>query len=286
MTSEKFWRYVDVLGGAATSSGCGRLVEVLGSAGEADVRQFADDLVTAVRALATPRHQTQAVWDVSEPATAAALPMSDDVFLYARLAVVAAGQRQWQTVVADPDVMSGRWQVADAEELLEVLPRAFRRATGLDWDDELIFDASPGSDQVGAPADATDGQEKWWNWYSCGHLYDVKAERDEFDNPSVALERAIDTDPAWMAWWSNSGVPDLETYPFYTWDAPPRPRLSRGRKVVRIHLGFDAALLHHTPVQDLPRLAAEHQRAMLQYAQSKLGLPELPPLPTPDREGR
>lgn len=72
------------------------------------------------------------------------------------------------------------------------------------------------------------------------------------------------------------------TCPFYTWDAVPKPRLSKGRKVVRIYFGFDAAVLHSTPVQNLPRLVAEHQRAMLGYAQSRLGLPDMPPLPSPD----
>ncbi|NES17335.1 MULTISPECIES: DUF4240 domain-containing protein [Micromonospora] len=280
MISEKFWSHVSALDGVVNPEGCGRLVESLAAGGEAEVRQFANDLATAVRALATPQHLSQAVWDVSEPAAAPALPMSDDVFLYARLAVVAAGQSTWQTVVADANAMSGRWHVADAEELLEVVPQAFRRATGLDWDDELILDPPADSEDPRVGAGATGGHGKWWNWYMSGHMYDVKAERDDFDDAAYQLERAIDADPAWAAWWSNSGVPDLETYPSYTWDGVPKPRLSKGRKVVRVHFGFDAAVLHRTSVQDLPRLAAEHQRVMLQFVQSKLGLPEMPPLPT------
>jgi hypothetical protein len=280
--SAKFWSYIALLDGAATPEGCGRLVESLGSAGEAEVRQFADDLVEAVGALTTARHQSQAVWDVSEPAAAPRLPMSDDVFLYARLAVVAAGQRTWQAVPADPDAMSDRWRVADAEELLDVVPAAYRYATGLDWDDDLVFDMPLAGDGARAEVGAGGGEGKWWNWYMCGHMYDVKAERDEFDDASYALAAAIDADPAWRAWWGASGVPELETYPFYTWDAVPKPRLSKGRKVVRIHFGFDAAVLHSAPVRDLPGLAAEHQRAMLGYAQSRLGLPDMPPLPIPD----
>ncbi|MET8279167.1 DUF4240 domain-containing protein [Micromonospora sp. NPDC005174] len=282
MISEKFWSYIDLLDDAASPEGCGRLVESLGSAGEADVRQFADDLVEAVRALTSARHQSQAVWDVSEPAATPALPMSDDVFLYARLAVVAAGQRSWQAVCADPDAMSGRWHVADAEELLEVVPAAFRRATGLEWDEDLDFDMPLAGGGPGAEAGVAD-DGKWWNWYMCGHMYDVKAERDEFDAVSYELEAAIDADRAWRAWWAGSGVPDLETYPFYTWDVVPKQRLSKGRKVVRVHFGFDAAVLHNTPVRDLPRLAAEHQRAMFEYAQARLGLPEMPPVPRSDR---
>ncbi|MFY1656118.1 DUF4240 domain-containing protein [Micromonospora sp. WMMD1274] len=277
MISKKFWSYIDVLGGAVTPEGCGRLAESLASAGAADVRQFADDLVEAVRAFA-PRHQSQAVWDVSEPATAPALLMSDDVFLYARLAVVAAGQGTWQAVLADPAAMSGRWRVADAEGLLDVVPAAYRRATGLDWDDDLVFDRPLDGDSARAEAD---GDHKWWNWYMCGHMYDVKAERVEFDAASYALEAVIDGNPAWRSWWDASGVPDLETFPFYTWEAVPKPRLSKGRKKVRVRFGFEAAVLHATPVQDLPRLAAEHQWAMLGYVQSRLGLPEMPPLPSP-----
>ncbi|WP_433320075.1 DUF4240 domain-containing protein [Micromonospora chersina] len=172
-------------------------------------RSLADDLVEAVRALTTARHQSQAVWDVSKPATAPALAMSDDVFLYARLAVVAAGQRTWQAVLADPDAVSGRWRVADAEELLDVVPAAYRRATGLDWDDDLDFDMPLAGDGARAGAGAAGGEDKWWTWYMCGHMYDVKGERDEFDDASSALKAAIDADPAWRAWRGASGVPDL-----------------------------------------------------------------------------
>ncbi|WP_165944356.1 DUF4240 domain-containing protein [Micromonospora sp. KC213] len=279
MISEKFWSYIALLDGVVTPDRCTRLVERLAAAGEAGVRQFADDLAAAVNALDTPQHMSQAVWDVSEPADSPPVPMSDDVFLYARLAVVAAGLRTWRQVVADPGSLSGRWQVASAEELLEVAPRALEIATGLDWDHTPVVDVAAGSNDAAWGTTAVEDNDKWWNWYMCGHEYDEKAVRDGFDSVAYDLERAIDSDAAWRAWWSNAGVPDLEVYPYYTWSVVPKPRLGKGRKVVRVHYGFDAAILHRASTQDLPQLAAEHQRAMLLFVQSKLGLPETPPLP-------
>ena len=54
-----------------------------------------------MRALTRAPHQSQAVWDVSAPADAPTLRMSDVVLLGARPAGVAAGQRTWQAVLAN-----------------------------------------------------------------------------------------------------------------------------------------------------------------------------------------
>ncbi|NBE79941.1 DUF4240 domain-containing protein [Micromonospora rubida] len=281
MISEEFWSHIAVFDGVVTSHRCTRLAKRLAAAGEPAVLEFADDLAAAVYALDTPQHMARAVWDVSEPADSPSLPMSDDVFLYARLAVVAAGLQTWQRVAADADALSGRWQVASAEELLEVAPRALQMATGLDWDHETAVDMAAGSNAVawGTIGVEEDENEEGPHWYSCGHGYDENAARDDFDTVSYALEKAIDSDPVWQAWWSSARVADLETYPYYTWTKVPKPRLGKGRRVVRVDFEFDAAILQSTSVPNLPRLAAEHQRMMLQFVQSKLGLPEIPPLP-------
>jgi hypothetical protein len=280
MVAEDFWSDIAVFDGVVTPQGCAVLVDRLAMRGEAAILGFADELAAAVYGLDTPEHLAQSVWDVSEP-DGPAIPMSEDVFLYARLAVVTAGRTTWQSVVADPSAMSGRWNVAAAEDLLDVAPQALRRSTGLEWDHESPCGMTTGSNTAAWGADALNEGEKWWRWYSCAHSYDLGADRDSFTLASHDLTCAIDTDDAWGTWWAHATVPDLELYPFYSMHVRDAPRLRKGRQVVRVQYSFDAAPLRFTPEEELPRLAADHHRTMLEFVRTRLRLPALPPLPPP-----
>lgn len=147
MTSADFWPLIALLEGEPSEEGLARLEDELVARGGDAAERFADDLALAVHAIDTPAHMRQPVKDVSEPDEGLALQMSPDVFLYTRLAVVAAGEQAWRRVLADPGALAGRWAVADGEALLYVAERAYERATGLAWEHEPVVGMEAGDNR-------------------------------------------------------------------------------------------------------------------------------------------
>lgn len=116
----QFWQLIDTLGGSIGPENAGALAARLLAAGPRTTARFADGLQKALAALDTGDHAQRRVTDRSSgvgPVT-----MSDDLFLYARCAVIAQGEATWSRVAADPAAMSEDRRVFDGEWLLTVAP--------------------------------------------------------------------------------------------------------------------------------------------------------------------
>lgn len=74
--------------------------------------------------------------------------LSDDGFLYARCAVIAAGRRRYEQVLADPTSFGGTWDTG-GEALLEVAERVWEKLTGTDWEHEDPVPVWTGSNSDG-----------------------------------------------------------------------------------------------------------------------------------------
>ena len=134
MDDATFWRLIGLIdtnlggeGDAAVAS----LVKALSDLPDRDIAGFSDQLARKLHALdgrAWARESGGTIW-WGEPDS-----LSVDAFLYARLAVVAAGQARYEAVLADPASMP---KDAGFEPLLYVASRAWERKTGLDDDGSL-----------------------------------------------------------------------------------------------------------------------------------------------------
>lgn len=148
LTPEQFWQYVADLGGRAEPEGFAALIETLAQLRSAAICSFADHLATALYALDSRDRMAQPIRDTADGPDSPAFPLSKEVFLYARLAVVVAGRETWQRVVDDPAAMAGTWDLG-AEELLYVAPAAFAQRTGSDWTHRTELDHTTGSNADG-----------------------------------------------------------------------------------------------------------------------------------------
>lgn len=117
LSAADFWSLVGTLRGRADENGVTRLRVELGPdpARNAD---FAAHLETALAMLDSQAHAEQTVIDAD---SGAAFTLSDDLFLYARCAVVASGPTVWARVVADPAAFAAQWDLG-AERLLDLIP--------------------------------------------------------------------------------------------------------------------------------------------------------------------
>lgn len=87
-----------------------------------------------------------------------AIPLTEDGFLYARCAVVAAGQYRYEQVLADPTTFAGTWDT-DGEALLNAAPTAWARVTGTPWEHEEPVSYESGSNASGGWPDPEDDAE-------------------------------------------------------------------------------------------------------------------------------
>lgn len=148
LTPEQFWQHVEALGGRAEPEGFATLIETLAQLRSAAICSFADHLAAALYAVDSRDRMAQPIRDTADGPDSPAFPLSKEVFLYARCAVVLAGRDTWQQVAADPAAMAGTWDLG-AEELLYVAPAAFAQRTGSDWTHQTALDHTTGSNTDG-----------------------------------------------------------------------------------------------------------------------------------------
>lgn len=148
LTAHQFWQYIARLGGTADPEGFASLIESLVQLRKTAICSFADHLASALYAIDSRSRMSQPIRDTADGPDSTAFPLSKEVFLYARCAVVLAGRQTWQRVVDDPAAMAGIWDLG-AEELLYVAPAAFAQRTSSDWTHQTGVDYTTGSNADG-----------------------------------------------------------------------------------------------------------------------------------------
>lgn len=129
---DHFWSLIELLGPLGAAGDIEALVRGLAALTEDLILAFHHQLMTAVAALDTPDHANQEVIDVDHPQPGMS-PTAGDVFLPARVAVVAAGREVYSSVLTEPVKLAGGWPLRAAQLVLNAAPTAFARVTGHSW---------------------------------------------------------------------------------------------------------------------------------------------------------
>lgn len=284
MPDPEFWSHIRSLGGSVSPAGIDRLVSALASAGEASIFRFAEDLAEALYALDTAQHAHQAVNDYEDDDSDTG-SMSDDVFLYARCAVVAAGQATWERIRADPSLLAGRWPLYSAEHLITVAPRAREEAVaggGWDYDTRVSYETGSNDDGWPSTSPLAASMDADGPWLEVGAGFDIGyRERTTYSMVRMATVELLRADTSWVQWWAGNGRTTLWLLPFYTRRPAINPTVKRGRTTVNAEFHIDASI---GDVDDR-RYLSERGRAdileMLEVVQQRLQLPPVPAAPPP-----
>ncbi|MET7284486.1 DUF4240 domain-containing protein [Streptomyces sp. NPDC005573] len=149
-----FWSLIATLNGEATEANCRRLAEELSRRPVADIIGFAERHAEALHRLDQEKFGTLPVADMTTR-DGRPFPQSADVFLYARCAVVAAGQAVWEGVFFDVDRFAPYTSAeCDGEWLLYVPDQAYELATGRAWNHATRYSCESYSNRDGWPDQA------------------------------------------------------------------------------------------------------------------------------------
>ncbi len=267
---EEFWLLVKTLGRYPDDEDFDRLTARLAARPEADITGFADRLALALWALDTPAH------------LAAARTTSDDVFLYVRCAVVAAGRKTYDRVLRKPAAL-GKFADEEAELLLTVAEDAFEQATGMLWEHDTPVSYETGSNTAAwgdaEPVPVGSGEPQPW-------LELLFGSGPGGPPPAYGLflhqvVEAVTADPAWQRWWAPAGVPSCELSLLLdgTGHAAPEATVKTGRKRIRVHVTRDPGPFPAGDPAALLARATGEIRDLLDLARDRVGLGPLPPLP-------
>jgi hypothetical protein len=133
LPDDMFWSLIALLGPQGAAGDAEALTRGLAALPMESIHAFDHHLVKAVEALDTPEHACQTVFDLHD-LTPVASPVPALMFLYARVAAVAAGPEVYSSVLADPHQLGGGWPLRAAQLVLGAAPAAARRVTGRSWD--------------------------------------------------------------------------------------------------------------------------------------------------------
>lgn len=203
MERDDFWGLIQTLGPRARDADFVRLTDALASRDADDILGFEDLLTELLHALDTPAH-------------AAAARARNDWFLYVRCAVVAAGRRAYEEVVAEPARLK-RFARREAQLLLTVASQAYERSTGMLWEHETRFSYESGSNaDAWGDTEPTPEPPKAQEPMPWLRLHATVALSHGWPAAYVPLVQhvgaAIVADPAWEAWWSAAGVPECRLF--------------------------------------------------------------------------
>jgi hypothetical protein len=267
-STEDFWQLLSLTEGRVDGDALEPLARALGRLSARRMTDFGEHFRSALSALDAPVYRDQPVRDVDDPVGAAPLPMSDDVFLYTRCAVVGAGHDAWQKVMADPSALAARpWQMANGELLLALVEEAYDDRTGERFELEPSGVENP-------------------HWLNTGYGLDMHVP----DPPAsrwacLAFWEALNTDPVWRAWWAESGRVELWLFPFVTSDPTEAMRVKCRSRTVEVHGELDSAWRHGEDRQQLADAALREIKEMIELAATNLRLathpawPEIGPVP-------
>ncbi|MEV7782845.1 DUF4240 domain-containing protein [Kitasatospora sp. NPDC088351] len=156
MPWERFWQLIDGLGGAAGTAdcqgfddACARLTEVLAERPLEEIIGFGERLAEALYRLDREDFGRLPVLGMELP-DGSPFPQSDDGFLYARAAVVAAGREVYEDVLGHPERFAP-FTASSCESLLYVHEEAFELVTGAEWDRPTRYDYESCSNREGWP---------------------------------------------------------------------------------------------------------------------------------------
>ena len=298
MTGDEFWERIASLNGTIDERAAHQLAARLSTVAPDRITGFADRLAEAVYALDSPDRADQPVTDPT--AGDDPISMSDDLFLYARCAVVAAGRARWQQVLNDPTAMASRWPVFDGEWLLTVAPSAFEEATGHEWTHEPPLSVETGSNTENWPEDSgdtdedtLDGQDETTSdddyepvathrqrFEILGGKHQALPWRPTYEHVQNAYMIAINADPEWTRWWGQSGRRDLE---IRAWVGPApagAPQIKVGRKRVAIDMDVDGRFLLSANRRYHLQHGHDVVEQMMATARQLLNLGPLPVMPS------
>jgi hypothetical protein len=134
LPDDEFWALIDELG--ENHDDWEALTRALSRKAKARIVSFHETLAAKLHALDLP-----SLFEVTQEE----FPMSEDVFLYVRCAVVAAGRAAYELVLSEGVLRQGDWGEGEAEELLSVAPAAFNLRTGEEIDYETAVSYETGS---------------------------------------------------------------------------------------------------------------------------------------------
>lgn len=287
-----------------------QLTDRLAEQSPADIVAFADHLAQVLHELDGPERAAQLVVDPTvddEPMT-----MSDDLFLYARCAVVAAGRRTFDVVLADPAQMARTWPVFDGEHLLGVAPAAYELATGDPFDHEAPVSYETGSDiqaegggtgsdtsiEAAASRDREPTQDELLDvavqnrrgrgWMSVTSSAENRLPwRPVYHRYQGEYVNWINHDYAWTRWWVSHPYRDLIINAWLDPDNDESPAANKGSKDLTLDLHLDGRFLLSTNRRvHLHRARADLQR-LLDLAVDTSGSTRLRRyLPNPPRRQR
>ncbi|GIE98395.1 DUF4240 domain-containing protein [Paractinoplanes rishiriensis] len=255
MDEQTFWDLVDRIG--HDPADFDRLADELSDHSAADIRDFADHLARALHALDTPAHYR-------------AVATSGTSFLGVRCAAVAAGASAYRQVLSAPATLAS-FAGRPGTQLLPLAERAYRTSTRNAWQHQPAVSTRTGSN-VAAWGDS------WLRPHMGTTTGDGRAPRDYM----IVLRHValtLDADPAWRAWWRQSGLSACELGIVAEGKLDHlRPSADIRRFDDRLKANFTCAL-PTGPDADLPTRAVAEVRAMFEVIGQAMSLPALPPTP-------
>ncbi|MEU7907248.1 DUF4240 domain-containing protein [Actinoplanes sp. NPDC049118] len=264
MTREEFWA---LIGSRSGDDDFAALTDELATRDAATIIAFEDRLSEVLHALDTPAH-------------AKAARVHSDWFLYVRCAAVAAGRETYEAILARPAELR-RFRRREAELLLAVASSAYERGTGRLWEHETALSYESGTNPAWGeppspprPAPAADGArpDDWLHlpgpddWLQ---LIAVTLPGNDYAHDVELIAYAVGRDPAWRAWWAESGIPGCELF-------LGDPRVV-GESVVLVGTGRVEAR-GYASYGELPEAIAD-VTALFAVVRARLGLSEPPPMP-------
>ena len=285
MDRDAFWQLIDELGPDLELD---VFLDALAARTGAEISSFWDHLVACVAALSTDQHRDQVPVDVDDDPEHP-LPLGDDAFLDARVAVVAHGRETYEAVLAEPTRFAAEWPFELGDGLVEAVGEAYESSTGEPW--PALNPDSP------APSELP--RARRWRWlavYVWDHSRTGQGVRPgkPYDAHMEYLERLLNEDQRWWAWWD--GVRGEESRLTLELDPKPvkqrRSTLRDGRDetgydevrlVMRVPAAeFDQPVPAVAPALGWAMLARAHFDLLLTTLATKMDL-ELPAwLPPPD----
>jgi len=246
-----------------------------------EISTFWDHLVACAAALNTEQHRGQTPVDVGDD-LADPLPLGDDAFLDARVAVIAHGREAYEAVLHHPERFAAVWPFELGGDLVEAVGEAFESSTGEPWPALNPY--------VPAPSRLPRAKRsRWLAVYVRDYSRVGRGVRpgQPYDAHMGYLERLMNEDQRWWAWWDD--LRGEESRLVLELDPKPvkqlRSTLQSGRgqtgyDEVRIAVRvpeseFDQPLTSETPALGWAMLARAHFDLLLSTLSAKTNV-ELP----------